>query len=189
MDAPHSTVSMMLAPSNDQVTSVMAANSVGNGNLIVAPSANGAGVTAPNRIEYSARSKTRSGRNGTKRGLPGREFEPNLEKVQQRLTIEGGDAGAIECLRNDIFLDGAITKAALKAGMTLDQRRSREGTQKYMLLLKVVRRPQSSEKDHQCLLCPSWEPVEFKNREDSLRHFHKEHFGLSFDCSDWYVDF
>ena len=74
-----------------------------------------------------------------------------------------------------------VTKDALKAN------RSAEGTHKYMLLLQAVPRHQGSpkERDHRCLLRPPLARAEFKLREDSLRHFHKDHFGLSFDCGDW----
>ncbi len=126
---------------------------------------------------------TRPGRR-PKRGLPGRTFEQDLKNVQERLRSEGADVGAVERLRSEIFLDGKITKAALRTDMTLDQRRRHEGWQKYMLLLEVVERPDSS-RVHRCVLCPPWAPVEFKNPRDSLRHLYKDHFGLAVVCSYW----
>ena len=160
--------------------------------IAAAPAGGGStGVAGPNPTEFDAppprMSKTRTGRKGPRRGLPGRIFESKLDKVQERLMEEGADGGAVECLGSKIFVDGKITQAALKAEMTLDQRKGREGKQKYMLLLKVVPRPENSptERDHCCLLCPPWARAEFKLREDSLRHFHKDHFGLSFGCKDW----
>ena len=187
---PPSATSGTLPASNHQVT--MAAAAATNGDLIATGSAD---VTAP--LEFGAShmashmashvSITKSGREGPKRGLPGRTFEPNLAKVQRRLRWEGAHAGAVEYLSSEIFRDGMITKEALKAKMTRDQQKVRDGTQKYMLLLHVVRRRQGGpkERDHRCLLCPPWARVVFKLREDSLRHFHKDHFGLSFDCGDW----
>lgn len=173
---------LTLTPSNHQVAPATVLSATGN-------STTSSPAGAPNPTEFSVRrmSKTRTGRNGPRRCLPGRPFERNLEKVQERLKSEGADIGAVERLRSDIFRDGKITKAALKTDMTLDQRSEREGKQKYMLLLEVVPRPDSSRKesDHRCLLCPPWARAEFKNREDSLRHFHKDHFGLSFVCSHW----
>jgi hypothetical protein len=171
-----------LTPSTRQVTSTTVANAMGNS--IAAPPG---GTANPTGFSVPQMSKTKTGRNASKRGLPGRMFERNLEKVQERLRSEGADIGAVERLGSEIFLDGNITKTALKTDMTLDQRRTREGKQKYMLLLEVVLRPHSShvERDHCCLLCPPWARAEFKNREDSLRHFHKDHLGLSFDCGYW----
>ena len=151
-----------------------------------------AGTANPTEFSGPQRSKmstTRTGRTALMRCVPGRPFEQRLERVQERLTGEGADVGAVERLRSEIFTNGNITKAALRANMTLDQRTMvdgtlREGKQRYMMLLEVVPRP-DSECDHQCLLCPPWARAEFKNREDSLRHFHKDHFGLSFDCGHW----
>ena len=175
---PCNATSVMWTPSHHQATSTTVVNAMGNSTAALP-----AGT-----IESAERqmSKTRTGRIASKRCLPGQRFEQNLTKVQERLKVEGADVGAIERLR-EIFIDGRITKAALKAEMTLNQRRTREGKQKYMLLLDVLTRPHGShiEKDHCCLLCPPWARAEFKHREDSLRHFHKDHFGLPFVCSHW----
>jgi hypothetical protein len=132
-------------------------------------------------------SKTRTGRKGAQRGVEGQRFEENLEIVQDRLKEEGAEVGAVECLRSEIFVDGMITRPALKAEMTQEQRKVHEGKQKYMLLLDVVEYPKGStkERNYRCLLCPSKARVEFKLREDPLRHFYKAHFGLSFDCEKW----
>ena len=148
--------------------------------------ASGVTVAVLNPTEFGAprMSRTITGRNGPKRGVPGRTFEPNLEHLQQRLRQEGGDAGAIDYLRSDIFPDGRITRAGLKSLMSPDQRRVHHGTQKYMLLVEIVLHPQRGV-DHRCLLCPSQARAEFKNREDPLRHLYKDHFGLSVDCDEW----
>lgn len=177
---PLNATSVTLTPSNHQVTSAIAVNAMGS-----STAASLAGTPNPTEFDAPQMSKTRTGRNAAKRCLPGRPFEQDLQIVQERLRSEGADVEAVERLRSEIFLDGEITKAALKTEMTRDQRSTREGKQKYMLLLEVVARPHSShkEKDHRCLLCPYWARAEFKNREDSLRHFHKDHFGLSFVCS------
>ena len=180
VNAP-SAIGVTLVPPN-----VMAENTMGD--TVTAPPARRAYMAALNLIELGALqlSRTRTGRSGPKRGLPGQKFEPNLEKVQQRLGDEGADAGAIESLRSHVFLDGIITRAALKVPMSSDQRRTRNGTQKYMLLVEIV--PYCNEEvDHRCLLCPSQARPEFKNREDTLRHFYKDHFGLSVDCDHWWV--
>ena len=115
---------------------------------------------------------------------PSPKFEEDLKTVQKRLTSEGADVGAVERLR-EIFPDGKITKAALKTNMTLDQRRTQEGKHKYMLLLEVETHPNSSHRVHRCMLCPPWARLEYRNRQDALRHFHKNHFGLSSVCSHW----
>jgi len=163
-----------LAPPNHQLTSAMAVNHIGD--PVAAPPAAGARVVLPLQM-----SKTKTGRSGPKRGLPGQVFEPNLDNVQQRLTSEGGDANAINYLRNEIFLDGIITRAAFKLPMPAAQRKVHHGTQKYMMLVERVTHPQRGV-DHRCLLCPSQARVEFKNPEDTLRHLYKDHFGLSVDC-------
>jgi hypothetical protein len=179
---PVAALGMTLVP---QATPTTAANKVGD--LVLVPPTGETGFAAANAIEPGAlqgMSTTRTGRNGPKRGLPGQKFEPSLQKVQRRLKSEGADVGAVKRLGSEIFLDGKITKAALKADMTLEQRKERPGKQNYMLLVEVVPRPQGGV-NHQCLLCPAWRRVQFKNREDTLRHLHKEHFGLSFDCARW----
>ena len=160
--------------------------------------AGSAGVTAPNPSEYdiprrptdgngTRMSTTRTLRKGPRRGVQGQMFEESLEKVQERLREEGAEVGAVECLGSEIFVDGKITKAALKAKMTKEQRKAHRGTQKYMLLLDVVEYPQGSneERNHRCLLCPPEARAAYKNREDSVRHIYKDHFGLSFDCEYW----
>jgi len=164
----------------------------GTGNSTAAPPAGTANPTEFSGPQRSKMSRTRTGRTALRRCVPGRPFEQGLKRVQKRLMREGADIGAVKRLRSEIFPDGNITTAALKADMTLDQRTTvdgtlREGKQRYMMLLEVVPRLDSSQKesDHRCLLCPPWERAEFKNREDSLRHFHKDHFGLSFDCGHW----
>jgi hypothetical protein len=162
---------------NHQVTSVMAVNNIGD--MVAAPPAASAYVALPPQTSI-----TKTGRRGPKRGMPGRMFEPNLEHVEQRLRLEGGDAGAINNLRSDIFVNGIITRAALKLPMSPDQRRTHHGTQKYMLLVERVLHSHRGV-DHRCLLCPFQERVEFKNQEDTLRHLYKDHFGLSVDCEDW----
>ena len=180
----HSASGVTLAPPNHRVTSVMAVNSIDD--AVASPPAASAGAAVLNPTGFGApqMSRTRTGRNGPKRGAPGRKFEPNLEHVQQRLRREGGDAGAIDYLRSDIFPDGIITRAGLKSLMSPDQRRVHHGTQKYMLLVEIVLHPQRGV-DHRCLLCPSLARAEFKNREDPLRHLYKDHFGLSVDCDEW----
>ena len=174
-----SATGVTLAPPN-----LMTENSMGD--MVTAPPAGSAYIANSNLIELDASqmSITSTGRCGPKRGTPGRKFQPNLEEVQQRLEDEGADAGAIESLRTDIFLDGTITRAALKVPMSSDQRRTRNGTQKYMLLVEIVPY-RNGEVDHRCLLCPSQARPGFKNREDTLRHLYKAHFGLSVDCDHW----
>lgn len=176
---PLNATNVTLTPSSHQVTSAIGVNAMGSSTV-----ASLAGTPNPTEFSVPQMSKTRTGRIAAKRCLPGRTFEQDLQTVQERLRSEGADVEAVERLRSEIFVDGEITKAALKAEMTRDQRSTRKGKQKYMLLLEVVARPHSShkERDHRCLLCPPWARTEFKNREDSLRHFHKDHFGLSFVC-------
>ena len=180
----HNASGVTLVPLNHRVTSVMAVNSIGD--AVASPPAASAGVAVLNPTGFGAlqMSRTRTGRNGPRRCLPGRRFEPNLERVQQRLRQEGGDAGAIDYLRSDIFPDGIITRAGLKSLMSSEQRRVHHGTQRYMLLVEIVLHPQRG-LDHRCLLCPAQARAEFKNREDPLRHLYKDHFGLSVDCDEW----
>ena len=182
----HNASDVTMVPPNHQVTSVMAVDHISD--MVAPPPAASAGVATLNPIGFSAphphMSRTRTGRSGPKRGLPGRDFEPNLQLVQQRLRWEGGDNGAINYLRSDIFPDGIITRAGLKSLMSPDQRRVHHGTQKYMLVVEILPHPQRG-MDHRCLLCPDQTRAEFKNREDTLRHIYKDHLGLSVDCTQW----
>ena len=140
------------------------------------------GAALPTTTDMSMDTGTGSLRNRLRTRPP--QFEEDLQKVQKRLTSEGADVGAVERLRG-IFLDGKVTIAALKTDTTLDQRRRHEGRQKYMLLLKAEAHPHSSHKVHRCMLCPPWARLEYRNPKDSLRHFRRDHFGLSSVCSHW----
>jgi len=161
---------------NHQVTSVMAVNNIGD--MVAAPPATSARVAPPLQM-----SRSRTGRRCTRPRLPGQGFDPDLRLVQQRLRREGGDDGAINYLRSEIFPDGRITREAFMSPMSQAQRKVCPGTQKYMLLVERV--PHRGGEDHRCLLCPVEARVEFKNPRDILRHLYKDHFGLSVDCGDW----
>ena len=166
-----------LALPNHQVTSVMAVNNIGD--MLAAPPATSARVAPPLQM-----SRSRTGRRCARPRLPGQRFDPDLRHVQQRLRLEGGDDGAINYLRSEIFPDGEITRGAFMSRMSQDQRKFCPGTQKYMLLVERVPHGRRGE-DHRCLLCPVEARVEFKNPRDILRHLYKDHFGLYVDCGRW----
>jgi len=104
---------------------------------------------------------------------------------------EGADPDTVNTLRTMIFHKG-VTKDALKTRLTRAQLLSRRqqgvhrGTMVYNLLLRVVPGPDGKD-SYCCMLCPASDRAEYKNPEDSLRHFHKDHFGMSFDCDYWWV--
>jgi hypothetical protein len=146
-------------------------------------------VHASDTISLIKRRKTRSGRHAPDRCLPGQEFQPDITLLEERLLKEGADPDIVKILCTMIFHKG-VTKEALKAKLTRAQLVSRRGqgiyrgAMAYNLLLRVVPGPDGKH-SYCCMLCPASDRAEYKNPEDSLRHFHKDHFGMSFDCGYW----
>ena len=108
------------------------------------------------------------------------EPEGNLERLKHRLAQNGADARAV-ILCGEIFRDG-VSIEALQQRLTLEQCRElhlRDGKQ-YQRLLEVT-----GWTTHRCRLCPENDVMLFKNYRDALRHFLRDHFGLSFECTSW----
>ena len=148
-------------------------------------------ANASNDISLIKSRKTRTGRHPPDRCLPGQEFQRDVTLLEERLLKEGADPDTANTLRTIIFHKG-VTKDALKTRLTRAQLLSRRqqgvhrGTMVYNLLLRVVPGPDGKD-SYCCMLYPASDRAEYKNPEDSLRHFHKDHFGMSFDCDYWWV--
>ena len=109
--------------------------------------------------------------------------EDNLTRLKARLVENGADVEAVK-LCDEIFKDG-ISKEALQKRLTREQCKRfhlRDGKQFQRLLEKVV---VTGETKNRCRLCPGNDAVLYKNHRDALRHLHKEHFGLWFECARW----
>ena len=109
--------------------------------------------------------------------------EDNVTRLKARL-IEGGATVEAVDLCDDVFKDG-VTKEALERRLTRDQCRKlglRDGKkfQTFLERVKVL-----GETKNRCRLCPENDAALYKNHRDALRHFLKEHFGLSFECVYW----
>ena len=109
--------------------------------------------------------------------------EDNLTRLKTRLVENGADVEAVNLL-DEIFKDG-ISKEALQKRLTREQCRRlhlQDGKQFQRLLEKVeVTRGTKN----RCRLCPGNDAAVYKNHRDALRHFHKEHFGLWYECTRW----
>ena len=109
--------------------------------------------------------------------------EDNLTRLKDRLLENGADVEAVK-LCDEIFKDG-ISKEALQKRLTREQCRKlhlRDGKQFQRLLEKVE---VTGGTKNRCRLCPGNDAVLYKNHRDALRHFHKGHFGLWFECTRW----
>ena len=109
--------------------------------------------------------------------------EDNLTRLKARLVENGADVEAVK-LCDEIFKDG-ISKEALQKRLTREQCRGlhlRDGKQFQRLLEKVE---VTGGTKNRCRLCPGNDAALYKNHRDASRHFHKEHFGLWFECTRW----
>ena len=109
--------------------------------------------------------------------------EDNLTRLKARLIENGADVEAVNLL-DEIFKDG-ISKAALQKRLTREQCKTlhlQDGKQFQRLLDKVEA---TGGTKNRCRLCSAKNAALYKNHRDSVRHFHKEHFGLWFECTHW----
>ncbi len=133
-------------------------------------------------VPYVRRTKT--GRRAPVCGPP-QTFEGHPLILATRLAGEGADPGAVDLIRDVIFV-GGVTGEALTAPI-----KSRELSLKYggvrkmwQLLLQVTERAPCA-KSHCCRLCPQERRPEYKNAVDGLRHLKRDHFGMSVACQYW----
>ena len=111
------------------------------------------------------------------------DAEDNVTNLKARL-IEGGATVEVVDLCDDLFKDG-VTREALERRLTHRQCKKlglRDGKKFQMFLEKVEVMGGTK---NRCRLCPSNDAMLYKNHRDALRHFLKEHFGLSFECVYW----
>ena len=109
--------------------------------------------------------------------------QDDLTRLKDGLVKNGAEVDAVN-LCDEIFKDG-IHKEALQKRLTREQCMKlhlRDGKQFQRLLEKVE---VVGETKNRCRLCPGNVAVLYKNHRDALRHFHKEHFGLCYECTRW----
>ena len=111
------------------------------------------------------------------------EAEGNLARLKDELVDNGADVEVVD-LCDEVFKDG-INKEALQKRLTRKQCKIlhlQDGKQFQIFLEKVQ---VAGGTRNRCRLCPGNDAVLYKNHRDALRHFHKEHFGLWFECTRW----
>ena len=111
------------------------------------------------------------------------DHEGDRARLKAHLVENGADMEAMNVC-DEIFKDG-FNKEALQKRLTREQCRRlhlRDGKQFQRLLEKVE---VTGGTKNRCRLCPGNGAMLYKNHRDALRHFHKEHFGLWFECTRW----
>ena len=111
------------------------------------------------------------------------EPEDDLTRLKTHLVENGADVEAVNSC-DEVFKDG-ISKEALQKRLTRGQCKRlhlRDGKQFQRFLGKVQG---DGGTKNRCRLCPGNDAVLYKNHRDALRHFHKDHFGLWFECTHW----
>jgi len=109
--------------------------------------------------------------------------ENNVTRLKARL-VEGGATMETVDICDDVFKDG-VTREALETRLTHSQCRRlglRDG-KTFQLFLEKVEVMGGTR--HRCRLCPRNDAMLYRNHRDALRHFLKDHFGLSFECMYW----
>ena len=111
------------------------------------------------------------------------DHEGDRTRLKAHLVENGVDVEAMNVC-DEIFKDG-FDKEALQKRLTRKQCKMlhlRDGKQFQRLLEKVE---VTGGTKNRCRLCPGNDAVLYKNHRDALRHLHKEHFGLWFECTRW----
>ena len=109
--------------------------------------------------------------------------EDDLSRLKTDLVENGADVEAVNSC-DEVFKDG-ISKEALQKPLTRKQCKRlhlRTGKQFQRFLEKVQ---VDGGTKNRCRLCPGNDAVLYKGHRDALRHFHKDHFGLWFECTHW----
>lgn len=127
--------------------------------------------------------------NAGRRSLPAEEFEANISRLADRLTIQGADRPVVE-LCSAIFAQGVSLKA-LKERMTRKEceKHGLRSGMRYRMLLHVVRMMKGRVlmDRHVCRLCRPGGAADYKNHRDALRHLLRDHFGIGFQCTQWSI--
>jgi len=111
------------------------------------------------------------------------DAEGDLTRLKDELVENGADVEAVN-LCDEVFKDG-ITKEALQKRLTRKQCKGlhlQDGKQFQRFLEKVQ---VADGTKNRCRLCPGNGAALYKNHRDALRHFHKDYFGLWFECTRW----
>ena len=129
------------------------------------------------------------GHTAGRRSLPAEEFEANISRLADRLTIQGVGRPVVE-LCSAIFAQG-VSLEALKARMTRKEceKHGLRSGMRYRMLLDVVRMMKGGVlmDRHVCRLCRRGGAADYKNHRDALRHLLRDHFGIGFQCTQWSV--
>jgi hypothetical protein len=138
-------------------------------------------------LKVPARRATRPSLSRATRG-PAVQFEADANALGTRLLNEGADNTAVELLCTQVFNNEVSAKALTVKSMYIEQSSGTSSMRsKYRLLLGDVEMVDGST-GHCCLLCPQGRRKEYKNPQDSIRHFLKAHFGIAASCiGGWYV--
>jgi len=129
-----------------------------------------------NELLVSKKSRKKSG----PRLIPDTPHDPAISTVAKRLQETEAEPSVIDFLCHDIFPDGTISLAALKAPMTVEETTKFQvepGTEKYRGLLVREREVLN------CRLCPEDNKLEFKDPEEALHHITKDHFDMGYSCA------
>jgi len=128
-----------------------------------------------NELLVSKKSRKKSG----PRLIPDTPHDPAISTVAKKLQDTEAESSVIDFLCNDVFPDGTISLAALKAPMTAEEITKFQvapGAEKYRGLLVREREVLN------CRLCPEDNKLEFKDPEEALHHITKDHFDMGYSC-------
>jgi hypothetical protein len=117
--------------------------------------------------------------------LPPQTYEGDIRNLHHRLIREGADPGAAAILRDIIFAGGVTVEALMAPIQTREMSNAYGGANRAWHLLLEVKEVARGERKYCCLLCPLGNRKEYKHERDSVRHFHRDHFGFCFTCDYW----
>jgi len=129
-----------------------------------------------NELLVSKKSRKKSG----PRLIPDTPHDPAISTVAKKLQDAEAEPSVIDFLCNEVFPDGTISLAALKAPMTTEEITKFQvapGAEKYRGLLVREREVLN------CRLCPEDNKLEFKDPEEALHHITKDHFDMGYSCT------
>jgi hypothetical protein len=116
---------------------------------------------------------------------PPQTYEGDVGRLYDRLMHEGADIGATMFLRYVIFAEGVNAEALMAPIPTGDMFHVCDGASRMWEMLLETKEVVPGEKRYCCLLCPVKNRREYRHDRDAVRHFNKDHFGISFPCEYW----
>jgi hypothetical protein len=112
---------------------------------------------------------------------PPQPYEGDIWRLYDQLMHEGADIGATMFLHY-IFAKGVTVDALMAPIQTGDVC---DGASRMWELLLETKEVVPGKKKYCCLLCPVKSRREYRHGRDAVRHFNKDHFGISFPCEYW----